>query len=110
MAGFCFTCDPAGCGRIPLEGPRIVGRNRFIAPLGEARGIAPYGEADGAIKRLRPTRPARPGACFFRRNALEACVRGPVGRGPCAGELTMGYKVAVVGATGNVGREMLAIL
>src|ERR1700680_2247386 len=26
------------------------------------------------------------------------------------GELTMGYKVAVVGATGNVGREMLAIL
>jgi aspartate-semialdehyde dehydrogenase len=25
-------------------------------------------------------------------------------------ELTMGYKVAVVGATGNVGREMLAIL
>src|ERR1700681_2039030 len=26
------------------------------------------------------------------------------------GELTMGYKVAVVGATGNVGREMLNIL
>jgi aspartate-semialdehyde dehydrogenase len=26
------------------------------------------------------------------------------------GELTMGYKVAVVGATGNVGREMLEIL
>jgi aspartate-semialdehyde dehydrogenase len=26
------------------------------------------------------------------------------------GELTMGYNVAVVGATGNVGREMLAIL
>src|SRR5260370_34828746 len=26
------------------------------------------------------------------------------------GELTMGYKVAVAGATGNVGREMLAIL
>ena len=27
-----------------------------------------------------------------------------------AGELTMGYSVAVVGATGNVGREMLGIL
>jgi aspartate-semialdehyde dehydrogenase len=27
-----------------------------------------------------------------------------------AGELTMGFKVAVVGATGNVGREMLGIL
>src|SRR5439155_6936819 len=26
------------------------------------------------------------------------------------GELTMGYNVAVVGATGNVGREMLNIL
>src|SRR3974377_1201842 len=26
------------------------------------------------------------------------------------GEVTMGYKVAVVGATGNVGREMLGIL
>jgi hypothetical protein len=35
--------------------PSIVGRNRFIAPLGEADGIAPFGEADGAIKRLRPT-------------------------------------------------------
>src|SRR5438093_9178343 len=26
------------------------------------------------------------------------------------GEITMGYKVAVVGATGNVGREMMNIL
>src|ERR1700690_505574 len=33
----------------------MVGRDLFIAPLGEADGIAPFGEADGAIKRLRPT-------------------------------------------------------
>src|SRR5471030_422006 len=30
--------------------------------------------------------------------------------GTCGGELTMGFKVAVVGATGNVGRAMLDIL
>src|ERR1700688_2087671 len=50
---------------------------------------------------------------------LEKCSRSGViapGAGASAGareirqELTMGYKVAVVGATGNVGREMLAIL
>src|SRR5919201_1872521 len=29
---------------------------------------------------------------------------------PGFSELTMGYKVAVVGATGNVGREMLSVL
>src|SRR5260370_7625043 len=36
-----------------------------------------------------------------------------VSRQDCAqliGELTMGYKVAVVGATGNVGRQMMEIL
>src|ERR1700737_5543585 len=32
------------------------------------------------------------------------------GRQSFFGESTMGYKVAVVAATGNVGREMLAIL
>src|ERR1700726_5003673 len=36
----------------------------------------------------------------------RARVRGEIGRG----ELMMGFRVAVVGATGNVGREMLAIL
>jgi hypothetical protein len=36
--------------------PQVVGRNRFIAPLGEAEGVAHFGEADGAIKRLRPTK------------------------------------------------------
>jgi hypothetical protein len=36
-----------------------VGRNRFIAPLGQAPWIAQLGEADGAIKRLRPTAEAR---------------------------------------------------
>src|ERR1700688_1124294 len=50
---------------------------------------------------------------------LEKCSRSGViapGAGASAGareirqELTMGYSVAVVGATGNVGREMLAIL
>src|SRR5580692_3144554 len=33
----------------------VVGRNRFIAPPGEAKSIVARGEADGAIKRLRPT-------------------------------------------------------
>src|SRR5580700_11282729 len=36
-------------GRGPQSAKWIVGRNRFIAPLGEAEGIAPFGEADGAI-------------------------------------------------------------
>src|SRR3954451_15339884 len=40
----------------------------------------------------------------------RTCLRRP-GRGAEAfGELAMGYRVAVVGATGNVGREMLNIL
>jgi hypothetical protein len=48
--------DPIQRGQIRnrfLQGCEFVGRNRFIAPLGDADGIAPIGEADGAIKRLR---------------------------------------------------------
>src|SRR6202049_4317834 len=44
---------------------------------------------------------------FSRRSLPPGLHRRP---GRFAGESTMGYKVAVVGATGNVGREMLAIL
>jgi aspartate-semialdehyde dehydrogenase len=43
--------------------------------------------------------------------AYKLAVRRPVGLcGPKCLETTMGFKVAVVGATGNVGREMLDIL
>jgi hypothetical protein len=53
--------------KIAPEALREIGRNRFIAPLGEADGrkrnkaiaLSGLGEADGAIKRLRPTRPFR---------------------------------------------------
>jgi aspartate-semialdehyde dehydrogenase len=40
------------------------------------------------------------------------CLRrtGPSARAETFGEVAMGYRVAVVGATGNVGREMLNIL
>src|SRR5580704_12020516 len=37
-------------------GDRSVGRNRFIAPLGQATSVAPAGRPDGATKRSRPTR------------------------------------------------------
>src|SRR5262249_14401030 len=51
------------------------------------------------------------GRCQVRSSRLEA--RGLRTRRACrkfSGESTMGYKVGVVGATGNVGREMLGIL
>ena len=52
--------------------------------------------------------------CLGVRSRLEALPSGCAGSGPARmnffGALTMGYKVAVVGATGNVGREMLNIL
>jgi hypothetical protein len=35
-------------------GGRIVGRNRFIAPLGEAEGTAPFGEAEWRNKAIAP--------------------------------------------------------
>ena len=63
--------------------PSIVGRNRFIAPLGETEGIAPIGEADGAIKRLRPTTPD-----FFltlRNSDQMAKRKGPAGAEPSRG-------------------------
>src|SRR3989442_1464664 len=63
----------------------------------------------------RARRPlARNGRCHGHTSRLEAIapplLRGQAGGQRFLGELTMGYKVAVVGATGNVGREMLAIL
>src|SRR5262249_62394591 len=42
-----------------------------------------------------------------RRLGAAGAPAGGIGK---ASELTMGYRVAVVGATGNVGREMLAVL
>src|ERR1700750_1157142 len=42
--------------------------------------------------------------------AISPCAAACDRRGAQAGEMNMGYKVAVVGATGNVGREMLNIL
>src|SRR5215831_1107539 len=48
------------------------------------------------------------GHCQGVRSRLEAGRR--VTAAAPSGEFTMGYKVAVVGATGNVGREMLGIL
>ena len=47
---------------------------------------------------------------FSPRSAAIPLCRGQAARMNFFGELTMGYKVAVVGATGNVGREMLDIL
>src|ERR1700746_3198720 len=42
--------------------------------------------------------------------AISPCAAACDRRGAQAGEMNMGYRVAVVGATGNVGREMLNIL
>jgi hypothetical protein len=36
--------------------PEAVGRNRFIAPLDEAKSTGASGQADGTTKRLRHTR------------------------------------------------------
>ena len=47
---------------------------------------------------------------FSLRSAAIPLYLAMVRCGYFCGELTMGYKVAVVGATGNVGREMLNIL
>src|SRR5476651_1444902 len=47
---------------------------------------------------------------FSLRSAAIRLFRQVVCRTYFFGELTMAYKVAVVGATGNVGREMLNIL
>src|ERR1039458_1842177 len=49
-------------------------------------------------------------ARFSLRSASIRLRQGPARGAYFFGELTMGYKVAVAGATGNVGREMLAIL
>jgi hypothetical protein len=54
-----------------LTGDRSVGRNRFIAP---------FGEADGAIKLLRPTTPVPRAA--ERRRGVAPGSKG--GRAPCA--------------------------
>src|SRR5215203_6289942 len=51
--------------------------------------------------------------CSYAFSPRSASAPVSIGRQPGAiftGELTMGFKVAVVGATGNVGREMLSIL
>src|SRR5271169_4972903 len=53
--------------------------------------------------------PLSSGQFSLRSPAIRLCL-DRVQRGIHFGALTMGYKVAVVGATGNVGREMLAIL
>ena len=54
----------------------------------------------------------RPGAVFpGRREQRGWSVRGgPGNAGRACEEIEMGYRIAVVGATGNVGREMLDIL
>ena len=57
----------------PRTDAGIVGRNRFIAPLGQAPWIAARGEGDGAIKRLRPT------ASSFTVIAELPEVAGPIG-------------------------------
>jgi len=49
----CFPpIGPVTSGR---SANTAVGRNRFIAPPGQASWIAARREADGAIKRLRPS-------------------------------------------------------
>src|SRR5438876_1239295 len=49
-------------------------------------------------------------AAFSLRSAFFPASAPMRAGGTCGGELTMGFKVAVVGATGNVGRAMLDIL
>src|SRR5438046_214402 len=48
--------------------------------------------------------------CICACSRLEALPLGFRARFVRGGELRMGYNVAVVGATGNVGRELLGIL
>src|SRR2546428_13314482 len=56
-----------------------------------------------------PPKPLSLPAFSPRSASVPVSARSPARRN-CSGELTMGFKVAVVGATGNVGREMLEIL
>src|SRR6185437_16796240 len=54
--------------------------------------------------------PALSSTLFSLRSAAARLCWPRLGRENYFGDLTMGYKVAVVGATGNVGREMLTVL
>src|SRR6266404_29993 len=47
---------------------------------------------------------------FSPRSVLHCATRAGNLAGRLFGDFTMGYKVAVVGATGNVGRQMMEIL
>src|SRR5262249_48377590 len=71
--------------------------------------------AHGWVARPRVSRaPRGPRHCVIVLSRLEALAPRVSQRAPpertFAGELIMGYKIAVVGATGNVGREMLEVL
>src|SRR5258708_38138061 len=64
----------------------------------------------GRMHGLVRGRPPLSSGLFSPRSPAIRLCRAMVRCGYYFGELTMGYKVAVVGATGNVGREMLNIL
>src|SRR5690606_26578582 len=66
-----------------------------------AAETAPRGQG-GAGQRAA----ASPGPCIRARKGLPSAVR----RQGAKARMAMAYKVAVIGATGNVGREMLQIL
>ena len=99
--------DSRGPGRpAPLTscraGSAAALESSLSLPAFSPRSVEPGSTAAVRIVRLRSRRNRRLGDSLDILAALTT---------PAAiGDLTMGYKVAVVGATGNVGREMLKIL